>query len=330
LTERQLTRHGRAGECVARQGSISGGVKDGGATLDACRQGGLPVKRILLLAALCAAPLAQAQWEPDEPDVEHELEQLQDTLDRLRQDDDVIEFAGDELEQAEDYLEELAELPPHQVDPAEIDEAERLLDRVEHVAQQAAVPAPEREVVVVQDDDDEAWREADAARAEADAARASAEEARERALAAKLEAERERMANAQLRAELGQAQTRVTDRGVVLTLGDVLFAVGKAELKPGAARTLDKLASAMRRDRDTTVTIEGHTDSTGKRAYNLALSQRRAQAVRSYLAAKGIPSSRIKARGLGPDFPVASNKTEAGRQQNRRVEVLVQNDAFDD
>lgn len=286
------------------------------------------MKSILLLAALCAAPLAQAQWDPDHVDLEQQVEELQDTLDRLRLDDDVIEFASDELEQAEDYIEELAELPPHQIEPAEVDEAERLLDRVERVAHQRAVPVPEREVVVVEND--EAWREADAARAEADAARASAAEARERALAARLEAEHERTANARLRAELGQAQTRVTDRGVVLTLGDVLFAVGKSDLKPGAARTLDKLANAMRRDRATIVTIEGHTDSTGKRSFNLALSQRRAQAVRNYLASKGIPASRIKARGLGPDFPVASNKTEAGRQQNRRVELVVQNDASDD
>jgi outer membrane protein OmpA-like peptidoglycan-associated protein len=82
----------------------------------------------------------------------------------------------------------------------------------------------------------------------------------------------------------------------------------------------------MRRDLDTTVTIEGHTDSTGRHAYNVDLSNRRANAVRSYLAAKGVESRRIMARGLGPDFPVATNATEAGRQQNRRVEVLVQND----
>ena len=74
------------------------------------------------------------------------------------------------------------------------------------------------------------------------------------------------------------------------------------------------------------MTIEGHTDSTGKHDYNVALSNRRANAVRSYLASKGVASSRIQARGLGPDFPVATNATEAGRQQNRRVEVLVQND----
>lgn len=289
------------------------------------------MKPLLLFAALCAAPLAQAQWGYDEPDPREAIQQLEDKLDQLRIDDDVVEFAVDELEQAEEYIEDLARLPPHQVDAAEIDEAERLLDRVERVALHGASPAPVREVVVVEDDNaDEAWREADSARGEAERARAEADAERERALAARLEAEEERAANARLRAELGQAQTRVTDRGLVLTLGDVLFSVGKADLKPGAARTLDKLVAAMRRDRETAVTIEGHTDSTGKRAFNVTLSQRRANAVRSYLAARGVASNRILARGLGPDFPVATNKTESGRQQNRRVEVLVQNDGFDD
>ena len=288
------------------------------------------MKPLLLLAALCAAPWAQAQWSNDEPDPAEEIEQLEDTLDRLRVDEDVVEFAAEELEQAEDFVTELAELPPHQIEPAELAEAERLVARVERAALDRSA-APGREVVVVEDEpDEEAWREADAARGEAEQARAEANRERERALAAQLEAEQERAANARLRAELGQAQTRVTERGLVLTLGDVLFSVGKADLKPGAARTLDKLVAAMRRDRETSVTIEGHTDSTGKRAFNLTLSQRRANAVRAYLTAKGIPSNRILARGLGPDFPVATNKTESGRQQNRRVEVLVQNDGFDD
>lgn len=284
------------------------------------------MKRILLCAAMLAAPLAQAQWayHPGTPDLEDEVAELEAELERLRDDDDVVEFAAAELEDAEEFIEELAKAPPHLVDAADIIRGERLLARAEEVALQRSSGPVRREVVVVEDgDSEEAWDEADQARN-------AAEAERERAMAAQLEAERERAENARLRAELGQAQTRVTERGVVLTLGDVLFSVGRSDLKPGATRTLDKLVAALRRDRDATVTIEGHTDSTGKRNYNLELSKRRAQAVRSYLASKGIPSQRIKAKGLGPDFPVATNKTEAGRQQNRRVELLVQNDGFDD
>ena len=291
------------------------------------------MKRILLCAALLVAPLAQAQWDRDAPDFEDEVTRLVAELDRLRADDDVSEFARAEFDYAEEFIEELAEDPPHLVEPADIDKAERLLAHAARVALERAESSAQREVVIVQDDDEEdeaAWDEARDARGAAEQARAEAEEERERALAAQLEAERERAENARLRTELGAAQTRVTERGVVLTLGDVLFSVGKADLKPGAARSLDKLVAALRRDRDMTVTIEGHTDSTGRRAFNQTLSQRRADAVRSYLAAKGIAAARIQARGLGPDFPVATNKTEAGRQQNRRVELLVQNDGFDD
>lgn len=285
------------------------------------------MNRILLFAALLAAPLAQAQWDRQGPQLADAVEELEEELDRLRGDDDVVEFARAELAQAEDYIEDLANEPPGRIEPADIEEAERLLARAERVALNRSSGSG-REVIVVEDD--EAREEAREARDDAESARAAADEERERALAAEIEAEQERAENARLRAELGQAQTRVTDRGIVLTLGDVLFAVGKADLKPGAARTLDKLVAAMRRDRETAVTIEGHTDSTGKRAYNVELSKRRANAVRSYLASRGVATQRIKARGLGPDFPVATNATAAGRQQNRRVEVLVQNDGFED
>ena len=286
------------------------------------------MKRILLCAALMAAPLAHAQWGYD--DRRHddgEIAALYDELERLRGDELVLRFAGEELARAEDYIEDLAEDAPYRVDGAEIEEAERLLRRVERVAlNRSSRGARERDVVIVENDDERAWDEARDARSEAERARVAADEERERALAARLEAEHAQNENARLRAELGEAQTRVTERGIVLTLGDVLFAVGKSDLKPGAARTLDKLVAAMKRDPETTVTIEGHTDSTGKRAFNQALSNRRANAVRSYLASKGVSAARIQARGLGPDFPVATNATEAGRQQNRRVEVLVQND----
>jgi len=286
------------------------------------------VKRILLFAALLGTPLAQAQWDRDEPPLEDAVTQLEDQLDRLRDDDIVVEFAGAELTQAETYIEDLADSPPDRIEPEDIDEAERLLAHAERVAQRRSSGEPRGESVIVIDDE-EAREDAREARNESERAHASADEERERALAAEIEADHERNENARLRAELGQAQTRVTDRGVVLTLGDVLFATGKSDLKAGAARTLDKLVAAMRRDREMAVTIEGHTDSTGKRAYNVELSKRRANAVRSYLASKGAAAQRLKASGRGPDFPVATNATAAGRQQNRRVEVIVESDGFD-
>ena len=287
------------------------------------------MKGLLLIAALCAAPLvhAQSNYPYQDPDDEDVVAPLQDELERLRSDRGVIEFAPDELARAEDYIEDLANESPDQVEAADVEQAVRLLARAERAARKRS-PLPGREVIVL--DDPQSREEARQARGDADSARLAADEEREHALAARMEAEQERAENARLRAELGQAQTRVTERGVVLTLGDVLFEVGKSDLKPGATRSLDKLVAALRRDPEMAVTIEGHTDSTGKRASNVELSKRRANAVRSYLAAKGVGGQRIKAAGLGPDFPVATNATAEGRQRNRRVELLVQNDGFDE
>lgn len=266
------------------------------------------MKRLLLTAALLAAPMANA----DVVYLDEEVAQLQDEVERLGEDDRVVEHASVELEVAEHYIDELASEPPGMVDEEDLDEAERLIEAVELAAGIDDRGHGGAAVIVIDDDDHDV------------------RDARAEALAARQEAEEERAANARLRAELGQAHTRVTDRGLVLTLGDVLFSVGKSDLKPGAARTLDKLIGAMKRDRQTRVTIEGHTDSTGGRAFNIDLSKRRAAAVRSYLTRNGVAAGRIVARGLGPDFPVATNASEAGRQQNRRVEVLVQNDDGDE
>ena len=111
----------------------------------------------------------------------------------------------------------------------------------------------------------------------------------------------------------------------MLTVGDVLFDTGEATLKPGGVNEVVRLATFLQENPERTVRIEGHTDSTGSLTTNLVLSQRRAEAVADTLAAAGVDRSRIVATGLGPDFPVASNDTVAGRQQNRRVEVVIEN-----
>lgn len=174
-------------------------------------------------------------------------------------------------------------------------------------------------------------RQLDVARADADAARRDAEAQRIAALQARTEAESARTAAEDARAELMDMQSKYKDlqaeytaRGLVVTLGDVLFEVDRAELKPGASRRLDALVDALRADPGTTVVIEGHTDSTGSHAHNMELSAARAQAVQAYLASHGVDPTRVVARGMGPDYPIASNDTQDGRQQNRRVEVVVQ------
>ena len=128
---------------------------------------------------------------------------------------------------------------------------------------------------------------------------------------------------AMLAAALEELHARETDRGIVLTLGDVLFETDRTDLKPGADATVARLGQFLRDYPDRRVLIEGHTDSVGSDAYNLNLSRQRADAVRAALLMQGIEATRIIAVGKGESFPVASNDTAAGRQENRRVEIVI-------
>ncbi|MDY6944656.1 MAG: OmpA family protein [Pseudomonadota bacterium] len=125
-----------------------------------------------------------------------------------------------------------------------------------------------------------------------------------------------------LEQELAELKAKKTDRGMVLTLGDVLFDTGLATLKPGAYSTVDRLASVLKEAPDRKVLIEGHTDSVGSDEYNQGLSERRAAAVQTALLERGVRSDQIRALGKGEAVPVASNDNAAGRQQNRRVEMI--------
>ena len=126
-----------------------------------------------------------------------------------------------------------------------------------------------------------------------------------------------------LQAEVDALNAKPTDRGLVLTLGDVLFDTGKAGLNPGAARNLDQLVQFLTEHGDRRVEIDGYTDSVGTDSFNLDLSQRRADTVKAVLVSRGIDSSRIVSRGYGKDFEVASNSEAGGRQLNRRVEIVI-------
>lgn len=175
-----------------------------------------------------------------------------------------------------------------------------------------------------------AREQAATARDQAAIARDQATTAREQTAVAEAAAATARSANAatqqenvDLERELAALNARDTDRGLVITLGDVLFATGQSTIMGGSTDNLDQLAAFLNRYEERDVTIEGHTDDVGDSNMNLALSQRRADAVRSYLVAQGIATARLSASGLGEATPVASNASSAGRQQNRRVEVIV-------
>jgi outer membrane protein OmpA-like peptidoglycan-associated protein len=130
-----------------------------------------------------------------------------------------------------------------------------------------------------------------------------------------------------LEQELADLKAKRTERGLVLTLGDVLFETGKANLQPGAYATIDRLAAALKDVPTRKVMIEGHTDSVGSEEFNQRLSESRAQSVQAALLQRGVASNQITTVGKGESTPVASNDNASGRQQNRRVELIFQDGA---
>jgi len=125
-----------------------------------------------------------------------------------------------------------------------------------------------------------------------------------------------------LQRDLAELSAQNTQRGVMVTLRDMLFATGRAELQPGVRSAIERLAEVLRQHPERRMLIEGFADSTGGSAMNLGLSQRRAEAVRGALVRAGVAPQRLEVRAFGEEYPVADNATAAGRQQNRRVELL--------
>jgi len=199
---------------------------------------------------------------------------------------------------------------------------------------------------------------AERARAEAMAATAQANADRQAAESAKLEADRARQEamneqqklaaeadlarNAAAKAQQEQAelrqklmiqfnqvlQTRESARGLIVNMSDVLFDTGQFTLKPGAREKLAKISGIILAHPGLTITVEGHTDSVGGDDYNMKLSENRANAVRTYLVSQGLDSGIVTSQGFGKTRPVADNGTAAGRQQNRRVEMVVAGDVL--
>jgi len=129
--------------------------------------------------------------------------------------------------------------------------------------------------------------------------------------------------SAALEAQLRDLNAKKTDRGMVITMGDVLFDTGRAELKPGGLRNVQRLGGFLKEYPQRKALIEGYTDSTGSDSTNIALSGRRADAVMDALLAMGVTRAQLAAQGYGDTHPVAGNETSGGRQQNRRVEIVL-------
>jgi outer membrane protein OmpA-like peptidoglycan-associated protein len=244
-----------------------------------------------------------------------------------------------EQKRDEEEVQHLAYLTKQKVEIAraiaERNLAERDIERLAGERQKAIIEAREREVLRTRKEAEARAQEAERARQQAAAAQIQAEKAEQQAAAQARDAEQARKSAAQTEAESKelerklqalQAKVKETDRGLVLTLGDVLFEFDRAELQPGAVRNLQPLVSFLKENSSRAVVIEGHTDNIGSESYNLALSQSRADAVRTFLVKNGIAADRITARGLGEGYPVASNNIQQGQLMNRRVEIVISNE----
>jgi outer membrane protein OmpA-like peptidoglycan-associated protein len=184
---------------------------------------------------------------------------------------------------------------------------------------------------------DRAKLSAEQAKAVADQARLAAQVAQEQAANSQLKTQQaqdeanraqlqtqEAQARAmQLEAQLADLAAKKTERGMVITLSDVLFGTNVSDLTPSGMATIKKLADVMQQNPNRSVLVEGFTDSIGTEAYNLSLSERRANSVRNALTSMGISRERVDIRGYGESFPVASNATAQDRQLNRRVEIIL-------
>ncbi len=268
------------------------------------------MKKLLVVGAVTAAIAACASA----PQRSEQVEQARAEIQMLTQDPLAQQAAGRDLEAARKSMQDAEMALQQKKPPAVVDHYAYLAKRHAEAGEARVAEAHSRqEVASAQADRDKILM--DSRTREAMNAQAQTETAKNQTAAAQAQ-----LANAQQ--QLADLQAKQTDRGVVVTLGDVLFDTGQATLKPGADLAINRLATFLSSNPQTKVLIEGHTDSRGSDDYNIGLSERRARAVSTALASRGISDAQIQTLGRGKAYPVASNDTPEGRQQNRRVEIV--------
>lgn len=277
----------------------------------------VPYRTTGMAIVLSSALLTACATTPTSPEGAGEVRA---SLTELQQNPDMMNHARVELRDAEAAV-RLAEQPETK-DQGLAEHRVYMADRMVEIARakgQARLLESEREQLGEQRDAARLaarTREADQARTDAESARSSQEEAATRSAR---EAE-------ELQRQIDTLEAEATERGLVLTLGDVLFATGSADIQGGTNENLEKLVDFLRQYPDRQVLIEGHTDNVGSAAFNQNLSRQRAESVRRFLVDRGIDGRRVNASGFGFERPAASNATAMGRQQNRRVEVVIENE----
>jgi len=265
----------------------------------------------LLVAAAVAATIAACASAPQRSE---QLEQARAEVQKLTQDPLAQQAAGRDLEAARKSMQQAETALQQKQPPAVVDHYAYLAKRHAEAGEARVSEAHSRQEVA-QAEGERNKILMDSRAREANNAQAQAANARDQTAAAQAQ-----LANAQQ--QLADLQAKQTDRGVVVTLGDVLFDTGQATLKPGATLAMNRLATFLSSSPQTKILIEGHTDSRGSDEYNEGLSERRARAVATELQSRGISADQLQTLGRGKAYPVASNDTAEGRQQNRRVEIV--------
>ena len=250
------------------------------------------MRKQLMIPALLAASVALAACSTP-PNAN--LEQARTNYSALQANPQASKVAALETKEASDYLDKA-------------DKAFQAREKTEQVDQLAYLTNQRVEVA----------KQTIALRtAEADLKNASAQRAQ-----ARLDAR-----DSQIKQLQNSLNAKQTDRGTLVTFGDVLFATNKAELKSSGLVNINKLAHFLAENPDRKVIVEGYTDSTGAANYNQSLSERRAGSVRMALVKMGVDPARVVAQGYGKEYPVADNSSTSGRAMNRRVEVTISNDS---
>lgn len=262
------------------------------------------MKKIIYSSALLAVAVLVGACS-SAPKTTSLLEQARTDYAAAQSNPTVVSYAPVELKQAGDALQQANAASDNR------DKANKI-DQLAYVAKQKTAVAQEV---------------AKQKAAEANVDSAATEREQMRLAQRTAEADRARARAAQLEAQLADMAAKKTERGMVVTLGDVLFGTNLARLNPGGMRTVQKLASFMQQNPERTVLIEGFTDSTGSEAHNQQLSERRADAVRNALLGMGVSGDRIATRGYGESHPVAANDTAQNRRLNRRVEIVISDES---
>ena len=292
--------------------------------------------KITLSATALAAVLAftGCASAPDTPPPE--LASARDAVRRAETDPSVLRNAPMELKRATDALNRANTLYVKRERNADVVSAAYIAQREadaamtiaqakrnEDATKQAQITRAETRADIKTTEAERAKADAAAAQARADNASGAAAAAAQQAADAQAQAAGAQAQAQMLAAQLADLQAKQTDRGMLVTLGDVLFEFNRAEIKTTAQGELRKLADFLQKHPERNVLIEGYTDNIGSAGYNATLSQRRAESVANALMALGVSPQRMKSVGYGKDFPVAENNTDTNRALNRRVEVYI-------